>query len=121
MEQQEPTMALLSIKAEYRGATIAACKAVWLKRLLKGFNKLVNKPIFIHCDNLSNIQLAKNPVFHAQTKHIEVHYHYIRERILASDINLQYVGTNEQVADIFTKALSLNKLWQVSVDLSPVC
>ena len=56
-------------------------------------------------------------MFHAQTKHIDVHYHYIRERILASDIDLQYVGTNMQVVDIFTKALGLDKLRQFSVDL----
>ena len=65
------------------------------------FNELVNKPILTHSDNLSSIQLAKHPVFHARTKHIEVHYHYIHERILAGDIDLQYVGTNMQVADIF--------------------
>ena len=56
-------------------------------------------------------------MFHARTKHIEVHYHYIRERILAGDIDLQYVGTSVQVADIFTKALGLDKLRQFSVDL----
>ena len=56
-------------------------------------------------------------MFHARTKHIEVHYHYICERILAGDIYLQYVSTNVQVADIFTKALGLDKLRQFSVDL----
>ena len=75
----------------------------------------MNKPILIHCDNLSSIQLAKNPVFHTRTKHIEVHYHYICERKLADDIDLQSVGTNMQVADIFTKALGLNKLRQFQV------
>ena len=54
--------------------------------------------------------LARNPVFHAQTKHIEVHYHFIRERVLAGDIDLVYIGTDEQVADIFTKALGAEKL-----------
>ena len=77
----------------------------------------MNKPTLIHCDNLSSIQLAKNPVFRARTKHIEVHYHYIREHILAGDIDLQYVGTNMQVADIFTKALGRHKLQQFSMDL----
>ena len=65
----------------------------------------MDEQVVIHCDNLSSIQLAKNPVFHARTKHIEVHYHYIRERVLAGDIDLVYVSTEEQVADIFTKAL----------------
>ena len=49
-------------------------------------------------------------MFHARTKHIEVHYHFIRERVLAGDIDLAYVGTDEQVADIFTKALGAEKL-----------
>ncbi len=62
-------------------------------------------------DNLSSIQLAWNPVFHVRTKHIEVHYHFInKERVLAGDVDLTYVGTNEQVADIFTKALGIDKL-----------
>ena len=60
----------------------------------------MNQPILIHCDNLS-----KESGVSRRTKHIEVHYYYIRERILAGDIDLQYVGTNLQVADIFTKAL----------------
>ena len=102
---------------DYRGATVVAREAVWLKRLLKDFNELVNKPILIQCDNLSSIQLAKNLVFHPRTKHIEVHDHYIHERILARVIDLQYISTNEQVADIFTMDLGLNKWQQFSVDL----
>ena len=49
-------------------------------------------------------------MFHARTKHIEVHYHFVREQVLAGDIDLVYVGTEEQVADIFTKALGAEKL-----------
>ena len=49
-------------------------------------------------------------MFHARTKHIKVHYHFIQERILAGDIDLVYINTDEQVADIFTKALGAEKL-----------
>ena len=70
----------------------------------------VDRGVVIYCDNLSSIQLARNPVFHARTKHIEVHYHFVREQVLAGDIDLVYVGTEEQVADIFTKALGAEKL-----------
>ena len=61
------------------------------------------KPITLYCDNMSSIQLANNPVFHTRTKHIEVHYHYLQEKVLAHEIDLVYVSTHEQLADIFTK------------------
>jgi hypothetical protein len=69
----------------------------------------VDAPVVIYCDNISNIQLDSNPVYHVRTKHIEVHYHFIREKILAREINLIHV-TAGQVVDIFTKALSIDKL-----------
>jgi len=67
-------------------------------------------PIIIYCDNISSILLAYNPVYHARTKDIEVHYHFIREKILAKEIDLIHVSTEDQVANIFTKALGTNKL-----------
>ena len=66
---------------------------------------------------MSSIYLARNPVFHARTKHIEVHYHFIREHVQAEEINLQHVSTNLQVVDIFTKALGIDKLGQFASDL----
>ena len=65
---------LSSTEAEYRGAAIATCEVIWLKRLLKDLQVKVSAPTAIYCDNLSSIHLAKNPVFHARTVHIEVHY-----------------------------------------------
>ena len=89
---------------------MAACEVAWLRKLLVDLCVEVPHKIVIYCDNLSSIQLAQNPVFHARTKHIEVHYHFIRERVLAGDIDLAYVSTDEQVVDIFTKALGAEKL-----------
>jgi hypothetical protein len=70
----------------------------------------LDAPIVIYCDNISSILLANNLVYHAKTKHIEVHYHFIREKVLAKEINLIHVSTKDQVADIFTKALGTDKL-----------
>ena len=75
--KKQPKVALSSTEAEYGAAVVATCKAIWLKRLLKDLQEEVSDPTTIYCDNLSNIQLAKNPVFHARTKHIEVHYHFV--------------------------------------------
>ena len=107
--KKQPTVALSSTEAKYRGMTRATYKAIWLKQLLKHFNELVNKPIRIYHNNPSSIQLAQNPVFHAWTKHIEVHYHYVQEHINARDIDLQNVGANQQTTNSFTKALRADK------------
>ncbi len=88
---------------------MAACEVVWLRKLLGDLRLHVDRQIVIYCDNLSNIQLARNPMFHARTKHIEVHYHFIREKVLAGEIDLIYVNTEDQVADIFIKVVGAKK------------
>ena len=66
---------------------------------------LLVSPI-IWCDNVSALSLASNPISHARTKHIEVDYHYIREKVLNKDITISFISTLDQIADIFTKELS---------------
>ncbi len=67
----------------------------------------MDAPVVIYCDNINSILLTNNPVYHVRTKHIEVHYHFIREKVLAKEIDLIH---EDQVADIFTKALGTDKL-----------
>ncbi|MCO5547696.1 hypothetical protein L7F22_001147 [Adiantum nelumboides] len=75
--KKQSTVALSSIEAEYRGATVAACEVAWLRKLLMDLRLQVDREVVIYCDNLSSIQLARNPVFHARIKHIEVHYQFV--------------------------------------------
>ncbi len=70
----------------------------------------MDAPVVIYCDNISSILPANNPVYHARTKHIEVHYNFIKEKVLAKEINLIHVSIENQVVDIFTKALGTDKL-----------
>jgi hypothetical protein len=63
----------------------------------------------IFCDNQSCIKMTENPMFHDKTKHIEIRYHYIRDLVQKGVVKLQYVGTDEQVADVLTKPLSCVK------------
>jgi hypothetical protein len=58
------------------------------------------------CDNLGATYLSVNPVFHARTKHIEIDYHFVRERVARKQLNVQFISTNDQLADGFTKTLS---------------
>ena len=73
--------------------------------------------ILLYCNNMSSIHLARNPVIHGRTKHIEVHYHFIRERVQAGDVDLLHINTNLSVADIFTKVLGVNMLKKFMTDL----
>ena len=59
----------------------------------------------IYCDNKATIAMTKNPSFHSRTKHIDIRYHYIRSLAANGTVELVFCGTNEQVADIMTKAL----------------
>ena len=67
------------------------------------------RPTVIYGDNQSCIKLSENPVFHDRSKHIEIRYHFIRDYIQRGAVELQYISTEEQVADILTKALNTCK------------
>ena len=64
-----------------------------------------DEPIPILCDNTSAINISKNPVMHSKTKHIPIKFHFLRERVTEKNIKLEYIGTKEQIAYIFTKPL----------------
>ena len=78
------------------------CEAIWLKRLLQDLWVEVVDSIPIYCDNINRMPLVKKPVFHARTKHILVHYRYVRERFSIGEINLAIVPTQENIAYLFT-------------------
>ena len=99
------TVALSSMEAEYRAACSATCEAVWLRRLLGELGFPQKSKTVIQSDNQSCIAIAKNPVFHARTKHIEIQYHFVREKVLDGTISLEYCSTVDNAADIFTKPL----------------
>jgi hypothetical protein len=110
--KKQPTVALSSTEAEYRVLTEGAKEATWLRLLLNNLGMFPDSTVMIMCDNMSCMKIARNPVFHARTKHVEVHYHYIREKLLSGEIDLQYLSTKDQVADILTKSLGKIKFWQ---------
>ena len=69
----------------------------------------MTQAVVIYCDNQGAMALAKNPQFHARTKHIDIQHHYVREQVNAGSVALEYVPTEKQVADGLTKALCKDK------------
>lgn len=109
LSNKQPTMATLTCEAEYRVAFTAIIDCVWLRRLLANLHECQQTPTTILIDSQSAMVVAINPVFHARTKHIGVHYHYVRETLHARDITLIYCATQDNIANIFTKTLPREK------------
>jgi hypothetical protein len=87
----------------------ASCEAIWLRKLLTGLFGQELGPTIIYCDNHSCLKLTENPVFHDRSKHIEIRYHFICDHVQRGVVKLEYVSTDEQVADILTKSLPRGK------------
>ena len=115
--KKQPTVALSSTEAKYRGTIVASCEAVWLKRILKDLGVPIKDPTPLYYDNMSSIYQARSSVFHARTKHIKVHYHFVRECVQVRDVDHQHINTNLQTTDIFTKALGADELQRFMSDL----
>jgi len=105
--RKQGSVALSSTEAEYMALTQGVKESLWLGELLEGSGALKHgKEIRkVQCDNQAAIALTKNPEYHARTKHIDIHYHFIREHVDSGAIVLFYCPTHAMTADIFTKPL----------------
>jgi hypothetical protein len=101
-------VAMSTTEAEYMAVAEAAKEALWLKGLVKELG-LNQGGVQMHCDSQSVIYLAKNQVYHARTKHIDVRFHKIRELIVTGDIVLEKVHTSENAADMLMKPVTTAK------------
>ncbi|BBH07405.1 transposable element gene [Prunus dulcis] len=116
--KKQPTVARSSTEAEYRSLAHTAAEVTWICKVFRDFGFSSSVKPTIWCDNISAISLASNPVFHARTKHVEIDYHYIRELVLANLVTVQYVCSQDQIADIHTKSLSKNRFLFLQSKLS---
>ena len=102
----QPTVAKSSTEAEYIGLSSACDEVIWLRQLLQDLDYILTIPTTIYEDNQGAIDLSYNPVHHKRTKHIDVRYHAIREKIEDGSIEVKHISTDIQLADILTKSLS---------------
>ena len=83
-------------------------KVFWIKNILKDY-VISREILMIYCDNLSAINISKNPVQHSRTKHIDIPHHYIRSLVEDKIIDLRDIFIEKQLADIFTKGLDASR------------
>ena len=107
--KKQPVVSLSTTEAEYIAAASCACQCIWLRRILKHLGLEEKEATKILCDNNSTIQLSKNPVLHGRSKHIAVRFHFLRDLVNEQVVQLKYCNTNEQVADVMTKAVKLDQ------------
>ena len=109
ISKKQPTVVFLLRKLS-KAACFASCEALWLRRLLGDMGAVQEQPTMLLCDNQSCMAIARNHVFHARTKRIEVQYHFVQEFILDGEVEMEYCPTIDNCADIFTKALGSKTL-----------
>lgn len=111
--QKQKVVALSTCEAEYIAATTAACQGLWLARLIGELDNTKADPFELKLDNKAAIALSKNPVFHDRSKHIDTKYHFIRECVENGSVHVDFINTQNQLADILTKALGRAKFQEL--------
>jgi histone deacetylase 1/2 len=100
---KQRTIARSSTKAEYKTLTNGTAEVIWLQYLLRDLQIHFASASTIWCDNLDATNLSANPIFHACTKHIEVDYHFVRDRVAKKKIQIHFISSHDQFTDVLTK------------------
>ncbi|KAJ0700404.1 putative RNA-directed DNA polymerase [Helianthus annuus] len=106
--RKQRTVSRSSTESEYKAIADTVAELIWLKSLLQELGLHDAAPT-LWCDNLGATYLTANPVFHARTKQIEVDFNFVREQVARGHLNVKFISTDDQIADIFTKPLSSQK------------
>jgi hypothetical protein len=106
LSKNQSSISLSTTEAEYIAAATCCTQVLWMIQTLVDLEVKYAASIPIHCDNTSAISVSKNPVFHSKTKHIPIKYNFMREQVTIQVVQVHYITTTEQIADIFTKPLA---------------
>ena len=94
-----------STEAEYKALTNATAEVIWVQSMLKELGMAQDQSPCLWCDNLGATYLFANLVFHARTKHIEIDFHFVRERVANKQLDIRFIQSGDQIGDGITKAL----------------
>jgi hypothetical protein len=107
--KKQPVIALSSTESKYIGLTHVSKEILWVRQFLGEIFFKFQTSSQLYSDNQGAIALARNKKYHARSKHINIRYHFIHQVLERDDINITYVPTKQNIADIFTKALPSSK------------
>jgi histone deacetylase 1/2 len=105
--RKQATVSRSSTESKYKVIANATTELMWVEALLKELGVRQSSPPVLWCDNIGATYVSFNPVFHVRTKHIEVNLHFVRERVAQKLLQVRFVSSKDQPADIFTKPLPL--------------
>jgi hypothetical protein len=114
--KKQNSVALSTAETEYIAAGHCCAQLLWMRQTLRDYGYKLSIPFL--CDNESAICMADNPVEHSCTKHIDIRYHFLRDHQQKGDIEIAYVNTHNQLADIFTKPLDENTFRKLRNELN---
>jgi hypothetical protein len=121
--KKQKTMSHSSTEAEYKSMADATAEIMWVQSVLHELCVPCPRSARLWCHNMGAKYLASNPIFHGRMKHVEIDYHFVRDRVLQKMLDVRFISTKDQVADGFTKPITQKKLieFQNNLNLRPSC
>lgn len=109
-----------STAAEYKALVAATSEITWVEFLLQEIGNFTSSTPILWCDNLSATYLTANPIFHSRTKHMEIDFHFVLDKVRAKTLSVRYVSSHDLVADLLTKQLSKSRFLELQSKLTVV-
>jgi hypothetical protein len=118
---KQRTVARSSTESEYRTLAITTAELIWLQSLMCDLRISLPTPPTLWCDNIGATYLTANPAFHARTKHIEIDFHFVRDRVASKTLFVRFISTKDNLADIFTKPTASYHFSLMRTKLNVMC
>jgi hypothetical protein len=108
-----------STEAEYKSLANATAEIIWVESLLGKLGLSKDQTSCLWCDSMGATYVSANPIFHARTNNIEIHFHFVRDRVTRKQLEIRFIPSKDQVADGFTKALPTRNFEECKHNLNP--